>query len=112
MAIRRMKCSNGEYKKRVCDIWENRFGVTKKESVQETELYHYNTKNQLTHLQSGTDTLRYLYDSQGNLLEEQGQGSQKQYCYDAANRQVGIVATKADGVTENCTRQTGMAAPV
>ncbi|MDE7334557.1 MAG: hypothetical protein K2O16_20465 [Lachnospiraceae bacterium] len=25
--IRRMKCSNGECKKRVCDIWENRFGV-------------------------------------------------------------------------------------
>lgn len=40
----------------------------KKESVQGTEIYHYNVKNQLTHLQSGADTLRYLYDRQGNLF--------------------------------------------
>lgn len=27
IGIRRMKCSNSVCKKRVCDIWENRFGI-------------------------------------------------------------------------------------
>ena len=34
----------------------------KKESAQATETYHYNAKNPFTHIQSGADTLRYLYD--------------------------------------------------
>ncbi len=55
---------------------------------------------QLTHIHSGADTLSYRYDRQGNLLEEQGKANRKQYRYDTANRQVGIVSTKTDGITE------------
>ena len=93
---------DGQEEKYAYDLVGNRL---KKESAQGTEIYYYNAKNQLTHRQSGPDTLRYLYDRQGNMLEEQGQGNRKQYRYDAANRQVGIIATKADGITEKL-RQT------
>ena len=68
-------------------------------AVQGTEIYHYNAKNQLTHIQSGADTLRYRYDRQGNLLEEQGKAKRKQYSYDTANRQTGIVSAEEEGIT-------------
>ena len=68
----------------------------KKETAQGTEIYYYNVKNQLTCLQRGADSFRYLYDRQGNLLEKQGKGNRKQYNYDVANRQVGVIAKKAD----------------
>lgn len=68
--------------------------------MQGIEIYHYNAKNQLTHIQSGADTLRYRYDRQGNLLEEQGKANRKQYRYDTANRQTGIVVAEADGARE------------
>ena len=34
----------------------------KKEFVQGTEIYHYNAKNQLTHIHNRENALRYLYD--------------------------------------------------
>lgn len=66
-------------------------------AVQGTETYHYNAKNQLAYISNGESTLRYLYDKQGNLLEEQGKANRKQYSYDTANRQVSIVSAEADG---------------
>ncbi len=69
----------------------------KKESVQGIETYHYNAKNQLTHIQSGENTLRYLYDSQGNLLEEQRKVPQRKYSYDTANCQVSVASVGAEG---------------
>ena len=61
------------------------------------ESYHYNVKNQLTHIHNGENTLRYLYDKRGNLLEEQGETRRKQYSFDTANRQVSIASSKEDG---------------
>lgn len=66
----------------------------------EQRLIIKNAKNQLAHIQSRTDTLRYLYDKQGNLLEEQGKTSRKQYRYDAVKRPTGIVSVEADGGRE------------
>ena len=56
---------DGQEEKYAYDLVGNRL---KKESAQGTEIYYYNAKNQLTHRQSGPDTLRYLYDRQGNML--------------------------------------------
>ena len=88
---------DGKEERYAYDLAGNRL---KKETAQGTEIYYYNVKNQLTCLQRGADTFRYLYDRQGNLLEKQGKGNRKQYNYDVANRQVGVIAKKADGVTE------------
>lgn len=41
----------------------------------------------------------YLYDKQGNLLEEQGKANRKKYSYDAANRQVSVASAEADDAT-------------
>ena len=60
-----MRYRTARRKKCAYDLVGNRL---KKESAQGTEIYFYNPKNQLTHRQSGPDTLRYLYDRQGNLL--------------------------------------------
>lgn len=43
--------------------------------------------------------LRYHYDKQGNLLEEQGKAKRRQYRYDAANRQLSAALTEAGGAT-------------
>jgi len=72
----------------------------RKESARGTETYHYNAKNQLTHIHNGEGTLRYRYDKQGNLLEEQGKANRKQYSYDTANRQVSVASVEADGNKE------------
>jgi YD repeat-containing protein len=63
--------------------------------VQGIEIYHYNAKNQLTHIQSGAETLRYFYD-------KQGKANRKKYIYDTANRQTGIVSVETDGARERC----------
>ncbi len=49
---------------------------------------------QLTSICSGESIMQYLYDKQGNMLEEQGDAWTKRYTYDAANRQTGIELTK------------------
>ena len=88
---------DGEEERYAYDLAGNRL---KKEMTQGTEVYHYNRKNQLTHIHKGESTLRYFYDKQGNLLEEQGKTARKRYTYDAANRQVKITSEKADGMKE------------
>ena len=59
----------------------------KKESEQGAEIYHYNVKNQLTHVHNREGEIKYHYDIQGNLLEERANCWKKQYTYDTANHQ-------------------------
>ena len=56
-------------------------------SVDVTEGYRYNERNELTERISGGSLTRYNYDKNGSIISEEKEGRKSEYRYDLLNRQ-------------------------
>ncbi len=66
-------------------------------SVDVTEGYRYNERNELTeHVKAGSLT-RYRYDKNGSIISEEEEGRRSEYRYDLLNRQTFVRTLEGKG---------------